>query len=398
MLHVLDLRTLVFAHGVLLLSASVGFVIATRYLQRFSALPYWSLSSMLMGVGSILLAARGYVSAESSILLANLLMSLAITIKVKALSRDFEHPVPFLPLCLALVVSMGGMLWGFYVEHSTSVRFAFGAGVNGALLLWGAWIAWCYLRRSDSLRVVVGILIPLVVQGLCGVIAGATGLADYLSGRIVVEAYPGAAIYEFSMVHFSMGMLAILSSLGLYFSVILFVAMRLNVALTQQAHHDALTGLYNRHMFYELVERELAMDLRRGVTSSLLFIDIDHFKCINDSYGHAAGDHMLRQFAAFLCQQCRQSDVIARFGGEEFCVLMPTIDAEGARQAAERLCQEVRQLEILWEGRCLPLTLSIGVTERCNFSEGIDTLIHRADLAMYEAKQSGRNRVVLNAA
>jgi len=398
MLHALDLRTLVFAHGVLLLSASVGFVIAARYLQRFSALPYWSLSSVLMGIGSMLLAARGVVSAESSILLANLLMSLAITIKMKALSRDFEHPVPTLPLCLAWAASVGGVLWGFYVAHSTSVRFVFGAGVNGALLLWGAWIAWCYLRRSDSLRVVVGILIPLVVQGLCGVIAGAVGLADYLSGRIVVEAYPGAAIYEFSMVHFSMGMLAILSSLGLYFSVILFVAMRLNVALTQQAHHDALTGLYNRHMFYELVERELAMDLRRGVTSSLLFIDIDHFKHINDSYGHAAGDHMLRVFAKFLRQQCRQSDVIARFGGEEFCVLMPTVDAENARQAAERLCQEALQLEVFWEGRRLPLSLSIGVTERRNFSEGIDALIQRADLAMYEAKQTGRNRAVLSAA
>lgn len=398
MLHILDLRTLVFAHGVLLLSASVGFVIATRYLQRFSALPYWSLSSMLMGVGSMLLAARGYVSAESSILLANLLIGLAVTIKVKALSHDFEMPVPYAPLCLALLVTTAGICWGFYLENSTSVRFVFGAGINGLLLLWGAWMAWCYLRRPDSLRVVVGILIPLLVQGLCGVIGGASGLMDYWAGQPVVEAYPGAAIYQFDVVHFAMGLLAVLASLGLYFSVILFVAMRLNVALTQQAHHDALTGLYNRHMFYELVERELAMDLRRGVTSSLLFIDIDHFKCVNDNYGHSAGDHMLRLFAKFLRRQCRQSDVIARFGGEEFCVLMPTIDAESARQAAERLCQEVLQLEIFWEGHRLPLSLSIGVTERRNFSEGIDALIQRADLAMYEAKQAGRNRAVLSAA
>lgn len=395
MFQILDLRTLVFAHGLLLLSASIGCVIAARYLQRFAALPYWGLASMLMGLGYLLLSGRGLIAVELSVLLANAFICAAVSLVVLAVARDLEMPVSLTALGACFCTSMLGMFLAFYLVPSTDLRFVFISGICGGLAWYAAWMVWRYLRRPDCIGIVVGILVPLLVNGGSGLFMAALSLWRVLCGHPTVETYPGSSVFGFSYPRLASSLLAVLSSLGLFYSMILFMAMRLNVELQRQAHHDELTGLYNRRIFYELVEHELAQDLRRGVTSSLLFIDIDHFKQINDRFGHAAGDFVLQRFADFLRQQCRQGDVIARFGGEEFCVLMPTVDAKGAQQAAERLCQGVRELSLMWEGLRLPITLSVGVTERLNFSESIDPLIRRADHAMYQAKHGGRNQVVL---
>lgn len=162
---------------------------------------------------------------------------------------------------------------------------------------------------------------------------------------------------------------------------------------------DPLTGLHNRR-YLESHLRSLA---ERAVVDrkpmSLLLFDIDYFKGINDTYGHDVGDDVLREFAARLKRGVRGIDLVARFGGEEFTVVMPETDAAGAMVIAERLRRDVeRTLFEARGGATLPVTVSIGVAEFQGVGDTVEALTQRADRALYSAKRSGRNRVVAAAA
>ena len=170
----------------------------------------------------------------------------------------------------------------------------------------------------------------------------------------------------------------------------------LNAQLQTLATRDALTGLYNRRYFLEALDLELAASKRHGRTFSLLFIDLDRFKQYNDTYGHPAGDDLLKGLAELINKNSRSTTIVARYGGEEFILLVPEAPKEGAKIFAERLRKSVE--EHVWHDRKSqpsgPVTLSIGVSTYPE--DGLDpkTLISRADEALYTAKKDGRNRVV----
>ncbi|MDH5490755.1 MAG: GGDEF domain-containing protein, partial [Myxococcales bacterium] len=158
---------------------------------------------------------------------------------------------------------------------------------------------------------------------------------------------------------------------------------------------DALTGLYNRHYFEDRLRAEVGYARRHGEDLSLLFLDADHFKRVNDTYGHAAGDEVLRSLGAYLLSTVRDEDIAARIGGEEFVILLRGIGSQGASGAAERLRAGAEALAIEHEGRSITITVSIGL---CSLAEddGIGSaaeLLARADGALYQAKEQGRNRV-----
>lgn len=156
---------------------------------------------------------------------------------------------------------------------------------------------------------------------------------------------------------------------------------------------DSLTGLGNRAALDNALHRELRLAERQHWSLSLLAIDLDHFKAINDKHGHSRGDEVLRQVADAIQSVCRSSDQTFRYGGEEFVVLLSNTDAEGARVIAERICETVKRLD--FDGD-LATTVSIGVSTRKNDrQEHIETLFDRADRALYQAKTQGRNCVVL---
>ncbi|MYZ46673.1 PleD family two-component system response regulator [Propylenella binzhouense] len=161
---------------------------------------------------------------------------------------------------------------------------------------------------------------------------------------------------------------------------------------------DPLTGLHNRR-YLESHLKTLADRAREGGMMSLLIFDIDYFKGINDSYGHDVGDDVLREFAQRLRRGVRGIDLIARFGGEEFVVVMPDTDSVTAIGIADRLRRDVEQLAFAARGGIsLPVTVSIGVAEFHGGTESVDSLVRRADQALYAAKRQGRNRVVADAA
>jgi diguanylate cyclase (GGDEF)-like protein len=157
---------------------------------------------------------------------------------------------------------------------------------------------------------------------------------------------------------------------------------------------DGLTKLYNRRYFMERAESEFERSHRYRRDLSVFLIDADHFKAINDTHGHDAGDRALRFLAAACRAGLRQLDVLGRYGGEELVVLLPEASAAVAYETAERLRQSIEQIQIpLSEGE-VRLTVSIGVATAGPDTETVAALINQADRALYEAKRNGRNRVV----
>lgn len=167
--------------------------------------------------------------------------------------------------------------------------------------------------------------------------------------------------------------------------------VKLNNELRIQARFDALTGLVNRRHFLERLDGELHRAARFGLPCSVAILDIDHFKSVNDQYGHAAGDAVLRTFAQTLGKCLRSTDLAARFGGEEFVVLMPQTPIEGATDLAERIRVAVLSDVVPCGGDGLQISVSVGVAQWSG--ENPEQLIARADNAMYAAKSAGRNRV-----
>lgn len=166
------------------------------------------------------------------------------------------------------------------------------------------------------------------------------------------------------------------------------------VELERQAHTDFLTGVANRRYFMELAEAELSRSLRYNTPMSLLIFDIDHFKCVNDNFGHKTGDLVLQAISAELKQVLREVDIFGRIGGEEFAIVMPDTGLESARFAAERLRQAVARAELLTDTEeRLHITISLGLVALSTEINDIKSLLKAADEALYVAKNSGRNLV-----
>jgi diguanylate cyclase (GGDEF)-like protein len=157
---------------------------------------------------------------------------------------------------------------------------------------------------------------------------------------------------------------------------------------------DALTQIFNRRYFNEALEREFNRSKRYGRALSLIAFDIDHFKRVNDTHGHLAGDNMLRQIASAVKPRLRREDIFARTGGEEFGVLLPEIALEGARTTAEKVRRIVEASPLRYEQALVPCTVSAGVATLGEGDASPEDLYRRADERLYEAKQGGRNRVV----
>ncbi|MGV8839383.1 MAG: sensor domain-containing diguanylate cyclase [Bauldia sp.] len=163
--------------------------------------------------------------------------------------------------------------------------------------------------------------------------------------------------------------------------------------LRNRASRDALTGCLSRHAFREEAGRVLALSLRHDLPVGLVAFDVDHFKSVNDTFGHAAGDAVLKAAAATVARTTRRSDVLGRLGGEEFAVLFPNTDLAGAFEAAERMRNALGESVVeIGDGKTLTVTASFGVAALGSGVADVDALLARADEGLYIAKRSGRNR------
>lgn len=228
--------------------------------------------------------------------------------------------------------------------------------------------------------------------------------AMYISAPLLVEDWsvalllpmPEAQIYRL----FGIGVTLVISLIAIGFYVLLngheVYELRLGALMAQlrdQAHTDPLTGLANRGWFQESFGRELKKSERLDSALSLVMFDVDHFKSVNDRFGHQAGDRVLVALADYAGLAMRNYDLVSRWGGEEFVAMLPDTDLETARKIAERLRKQIASMELPEIGQ---VTCSFGVAQRRG-SENGDNLVNRADAALYQAKDAGRNRVVVSA-
>ncbi|HEX8908953.1 MAG TPA: GGDEF domain-containing protein, partial [Anaeromyxobacteraceae bacterium] len=159
------------------------------------------------------------------------------------------------------------------------------------------------------------------------------------------------------------------------------------------ADEDPLTGLVHKGGFADALRRELASARRQLHPLSLALLDLDHFKRVNDRFGHLAGDHVLRELAAAVRPLVRTEQLFARIGGEELALLLPGVPLEKACVFAEKVRRRVEEQAFLFDGARIPVTVSVGVAELTPADAGPDDLVRRADAKLYEAKEGGRNRV-----
>ena len=167
----------------------------------------------------------------------------------------------------------------------------------------------------------------------------------------------------------------------------------LHATLREQATRDSLTGLYNRRYFNETIERELARAKREDYPVSVMIMDIDLFKEINDSYGHAVGDEALRLLSGLININIRAGDIAYRYGGDEFVVVMPGASIETARDRADMVCKAFNAALVHESSQSVSATISVGIAIYPEHGDRGSEILHNADLALYKAKQSGRNHV-----
>ena len=190
------------------------------------------------------------------------------------------------------------------------------------------------------------------------------------------------------------------SILGLGMVVILLICLS-GLAISEKMNtliiREGLTGLFNRVYIRQRLEEEIYRAKRYRHELSLMMIDVDNFKQLNDRFGHSAGDHLLHHFGQLISETIRPSDIPARYGGEEFLVILPETDGEEAEALAERLRQRISLHPFRVDSRKenMSFTISIGVSSRCEFCETPDQLISHADQALYLAKKNGKDRVAL---
>lgn len=284
--------------------------------------------------------------------------------------------------------------------------------------LMGAWAAWLGFPLWIAFPVFLGSLISIsLYQGPRGT-AGAA--LSFGAGALTVIALHG---FTFAPDTRLLTSALAMSSLGIYLLLVAEAARQrglklrharealrekeqalqrqlqanqsLQQQLLEQANRDALTGLFNRRYLDATILRELARSQRESQPLSLLIMDIDHFKQVNDRHGHQAGDEVLRQVAQALAAGARQSDVVCRYGGEEYLVLLPNVTCHTAQVRAEAYRAAVQALPIPFGPEILHVTISIGVATFPQHGQTAQALIQQADAALYQAKQLGRNRVVV---
>lgn len=199
--------------------------------------------------------------------------------------------------------------------------------------------------------------------------------------------------------------LALISSaliIGLFFAFTFRLMRQLRKAkedLERLTLTDELTGLVNRNYFFNRLDEEMDRVKRYGANLSLIMIDIDHLKSINDKYGHPMGDQVLSEVARLLRANCRTSDIVARYGGEEFAILIPSMGVQNAALAARRFCSVIEVNDLTLEGPVIKVTISAGVADYDSIADQEtnpkDALIREAERALARAKSDGRNRVVV---
>ena len=366
-------------------TAAVLVAVSRFYAASVRGVGYWTGANIALAAGLLMLTVGGILPGVVPRVGGNTLLVLTAALYYLAIMRLLGEP-PRARLAWAVVAAAG-------------VAFAFRYSTGGSHRL-------AVVTMSVALIILTGLtaarLLRPSAEGEQRVSHRFTGLLFLLGGtlmairllHILLSDNPPTQLFSDNLwegiILAGTHIIVMLMSLGFALMIVDQLASELNRLATL----DSLTGIGNRRVFYARAELELARRRRKNSPLSVLMIDLDRFKSINDELGHATGDETLRRFAALVTPHLREYDFFARLGGEEFAVLLPDTSEDVAAGIADRLRQLTEAARLPSADFPIPTTISIGVAELERSGDSVDRLMQRADVALYAAKAGGRNRVM----
>ena len=378
-----DIPTILLTFPVVALSMALAVLIVAWGQPRGDGLLHWGAGVLMVALAFPLFILNIRVDGAFPILMVagNVVLSLSYALSLEAISRFYGRRCPRLRTLLPVALAAAGSL---VFMRQNEVRVALG-GVLFAIQ--GGMVAHEALRRDNGvlergsrlLAIGAGMVAVLYVQRAAGVLLGWTDVA------------------QLQLPHAMQVGSQLMGLAGLVFTTLGFILMgkeRADAEHQKLARLDMLTGVPNRRALMDGLERMFAQASRDQRPVALLMVDIDHFKRVNDTYGHLAGDAVLVAVATCLSQGLRAQDAMGRYGGEEFLIVLPGTDTAGAARLAEHLRQRVEKMVVPWAGQEVRVSISIGVHAQVpDGASRADAMIETADQAMYAAKRAGRNRV-----
>lgn len=366
--------------AVLALGWGVGAVVLK--LDRRSVVQ-WAGYALLTGVSLVLFVASNQTRSAEVRALGNLCVVAGMLLMQRGVRQFVGRAAPLWWYALLLAGVFALTWFGMAAQHG-AMRVAVISGLLGLLCLATAWDVFTYARRTLQLRWGGALAAPLLLGAAVFLVR--SGRAIAAPGTVVAEITANSALNAGSAVVF------MVTALVFHLTLVALVGARLMAELRRLSRHDSLTELLNRRALDDLLRDEARRAIRANQPFSVLMIDADYFKGINDRFGHAAGDEALRHLAQILRTVMRDVDRVGRFGGEEFIVLLPGTSATEALNAAERVRDALLRRPWAWQGEVLRLTVSTGVAAWRGPHDEVDLLLKRADAAMYRAKSLGRDR------
>lgn len=385
----LDNRTLLFSLMIVygMMAMSMAFVSSQK---SRDGLRKWAGALTLEAIAWFLIGVRGTIPDELSVIAANVMLSSALAAKLAALYeyRSLTWPrFQCLPPPTALAI-----IFTFLHHDDLRGRILYGSLIYGAQAALMAYAIWkiedrCNGRAWKLLFVSTASFIPMFILRMIAALSGK--LAFAVPGNAIIPNPIQLAIFVCIVA------LGIVGSMGF----VLMIKERADREIRKLAMIDSLTQLLNRRAFMERAEKERSFAKRNALPLGLMMIDVDHFKSVNDRYGHVTGDMVLVNVANILSSRLRKQDSIGRYGGEEFCILLPSTDEKDTASVGEALRSAIENTPLTLQNHAISITVSIGVTAypmtNCASESSLDRLFENADAALYQAKREGRNRVIM---
>lgn len=379
----LDTPTLAFV-TVLVVCLQGGILTALWLIHRdMRGIGYWALGALLIALGVLVTFLVSGALPSTPLAIANIVTVAGFIVTWWGIDAFFNR--------------RPGYRLGFAILAITAITVTYLVAVENSrdrvLFLLGIFALMCGLRLYSMLREVdPGTRFSQIMTSLA---LGAQAVYYLVLATAVFSLSPADKPLAQVSVYGWIFLIPMLLSIVVVFGIVLLVNQTIATRLQESARRDVLTEALTRRAMEEVAADELARSRRHTLPLSLLLLDIDHFKLVNDQYGHAAGDAALRQFAAAVRRCLRREDIFGRLGGEEFCALLPNTPVGGAAQLAERIRQSVANLAVEAGGHRLSLKVSIGVASLGEQGGNWEELVNQADRAMYAAKRAGRNRVIV---
>ncbi len=385
----LDVHTIIVMFAMLSFIFSGLILRAGLHSKSISSVRQWSLASLLIGIGlgcSYFFNAPPNPTAKYAILLATTLIAASVALQFTGI-QTFKSRRTYVWLAVLFIGLASFQTYWFEFVHpdirsraiATSLLLSLGYAICASALLDDI---------KSSLRAAswfTGISFALL-SGLLLV------RAIFIS-QFSAEPY---SLYSNTPINPITFVITCILQLCVTFGFLLMLNQKLVIELEKLASRDMLTGVFNRRQLEEEIARLHSRGMRSGDIFSLLLIDIDNFKYINDNYGHPSGDEVLRRLTSIALATIRPEDYLARYGGDEFCILLPTTSADNALILANRLREAYASTTFVFKGNAIKSSISIGIADSSKIGIEFNGLVSAADQALYRAKHNGRNNVALH--